>query len=151
LYQTIQQLTKVAEQCKAFGRRLAGADHLLWMNPYHMLRSLIHTLNGFLNFEYIEDTDLSLSKWLKALFPERLESGQPNPTHQSPLHHQIIARLTQATQCMVQQTVRKNSVFSQRDDVLRPFFHEALELVKKVSLQNLSHSRSEPALEQNRQ
>lgn len=143
LFKSIDQLKSVAEMCKTYGWQLAGADHLLWMNPYHMLQSLIKSLNGFVNFEYIEDTDLSLSKWLDELFPERLLDGQPNPTFQSGLHHKIIANLTQATQCMVQQTVRKNDVFTQRDEILRPYFYEALEAVKKVELQNLNLEKEE--------
>jgi hypothetical protein len=147
LYQSVEELKCVAEMCKTFGWQLAGADHLLWMNSYHMLRSLIQSLNGFLTFEYIEETDLSLSKWLDELFPARLTDGQPNPTYQSALHHKIIANLTQATQCMVQQTVKKNEVFAQRDQILRPYFYEALESVKKIELQNLKSSQGEEKLE----
>ncbi|MCP4755386.1 MAG: hypothetical protein GY866_31365 [Proteobacteria bacterium] len=149
IYTSILELENVSKRCKTFARQLAGADHLLWMNPHHMLESLVCSLKGFLDFEYIEDADLSLSKWLDDLFPARLQSDHPNPTYQSGLHHKIIANLTQATQCMVQQTVRKNDVFTQRDEIMRPYIYEALEKVKMVELKNLNDSRVEDLKEQN--
>lgn len=143
LYKSIELLQDVSKRCERYARQLAGADHLLWMNPHYMLESVIHMLYGFLNFEYIEDTDLSLSKWLDELFPKRLNNGQPNPNFQSGLHQKVIANLTQATQCMVQQTVRKKEVFAQRDEILRPFLYETLESVKRISLENLSNNKTE--------
>ena len=143
LYKSIETLKEVSERCASYGKKLAGADHLLWMHPHHLLESVIHMLNGFLNFEYIEDTDLSLSKWLDTLFPERLPDGTPNPNFQSGLHHKVIANLTQASQCMVQQTVKKKEVFAQRDEILRPYFYDALEQVKRTELQNLCALKEE--------
>jgi len=147
VHRSIQQLQEVSDKCKEFGGNLAGADHLLWMIPHHMLESLIHSLNAFLYFEYIPDTDLSLTKWLDNLFPERLSSNHPNPTFQSALHKKVIANLTQATQCMVQQTVRKNQVFEQRDEIMRPYFYEALEKIKLLEMQNLSSNQSDNLIE----
>jgi len=141
--QAIEELKKVSKMCKTFARQLAGSEHLLWMNPHHMLESLIHTLRGYLEFEYIEESDVSLSKWLDELFPERLSDRTPNPTFQSGLHHKIIANLSQATQCMVQETVKKNDAFSQRDEIMRPFFYEVLEKVKIVELQNLNLNKDD--------
>ncbi len=147
IYKSIQALKEVSDLCERYAKQLAGSDHLLWMHPHYLLESVIHMLNGFLNFEYIEETDLSLSKWLDELFPKRLESGQPNPNFQSGLHQKIIANLTQATQCMVQQTVKRKEVFAQRDEILRPYFHEILEQVKRVELANLGSSKEKEALE----
>ncbi len=140
IYKSIELLEDVSKRCKRSAKQLAGADHLLWMHPHYFLESIIHMLKGYLNFEYIQDTDLSLLKWLDELFPPRLESGQPNPNFQSGLHRKIIANLTQATQCMVQQTVRKNDAFAQRDEILRPYIYETLEKVKTIELQNLNAS-----------
>ena len=137
IYKSIQSLEEVSHRCKKYAEQLAGADHLLWMHPHYLLESVIHMLYGFLNFEYIEETDLSLSRWLDDLFPKRLPTGQPNPNYQSGLHKKIIANLTQASQCMVQQTVKRKNVFTQRDEILRPYFHETLEKVKRVELENL--------------
>ncbi|MFH2130330.1 MAG: hypothetical protein ABIK68_08140 [bacterium] len=150
LYKSVKSLKKISKMCKTFGRQLAGADHLLWMIPHHMLESLIHALNQFLDFEYIEETDLALLKWLDDIFPERLSAGQPNPTYQNGLHHKVIANLTQATQCMVQQMVKKKDVFAQRDEVMRPYFQEILEKVKQVALQNLNADK-EPFLKEQQQ
>lgn len=147
-YASVQQLVEVSNKCSSFARRLAGTDHLLWMNPHHMLESLIHSLRSFLEFEYEVDADLSLSKWLNELFPEKLPAGQPNPTFQSALHRKVIANLTQATQCMVQQIVKKKDVFEQRDQILRPYFYEALEKVKMIELQNLNANQQKERKEQ---
>mgnify|MGYP001545392796 CR=1 FL=1 len=149
LYKSIELLTSVSKRCEESARQLAGADHILWMNPHYFLESVIHMLNGFLDFEYIEDTDLSLSRWLDDLFPKRLASGQPNPNYQSGLHQKIIANLTQATQCMVQQTVKRVDVFTQRDEILRPYFFEALESVKRVELENFGANKQEQRKETN--
>lgn len=137
IYKSIELLSAVSQRCVTYAKRLSGANHLLWMHPHCLLESVIHMLRAFLNFEYIEDADLSLSKWLDELFPQRLSDGQPNPNFQSGLHHKIIANLTQATQCMVQQTVKRKDVFAQRDEILRPYFYETLERVKRVELENL--------------
>jgi len=143
LYKSIELLSSVSQRCAKYAKQLAGADHLLWMNPHYLLESVIHMLQGFLNFEFVENSDLSLSKWLDKLFPKRLASGQPNPNFQSRLHQKIIANLTQATQCMVQQTVKRKDVFSQRDEIMRPYFHDILESVKRVELENLSSMKEE--------
>ncbi len=149
LYKSIELLSSVSQRCSKYAKELAGADHLLWMNPHYLLESVIHMLRGFLNFEYIEDTDLALSQWLDELFPKRLSSGQPNPNFQSGLHQKIIANLTQATQCMVQQTVKRKDVFIQRDEILRPYFHDILESVKRIELENLSSTKKENRKETN--
>ena len=141
----------ISKMCRTFGKQLAGADHLLWMVPHQMLLSLTHALNQFLCFEYIQDTDLELLNWLDDIFPERLPDGQPNPTYQNGLHHKVIANLTQATQCMVQQTVRRNDVFSQRDEIMRPYFQEILEKVKQVELQNMNANKKNLLQEQQQQ
>ncbi len=148
IYKSIEALESVSKTCARFAKQLAGANHLLWMNPHYLLESVIHILKGFLNFEYIENTDLSLSKWLDDLFPKRLKSGQPNPNYQSGLHQKIITNLTQATQCMVQQTVKKKDVFAQRDEVMCPYIYEALEQVKRTELSNLSSQKGDEKLEQ---
>jgi len=143
LYESVQQLEKISKMCRTFARQLAGADHLLWMLPHQMLQSLIHALNQFLKFEYIQDTDLELLKWLDDIFPDRLADGTPNPVFQASLHHKVIANLTQATQCMVQQMVRKKDAFAQRDEIMRPYFQEIMEKVTAVELQNLAANREE--------
>ncbi len=148
LYESILTLEKISKMCRTFGKQLAGADHLFWMVPHQMLQSLIHALNQFLRFEYIQDTDLELLNWLDDIFPERLQDGQPNPTYQNGLHHKVIANLTQATQCMVQQTVKKNNVFAQRDEIMRPYFQEIMEKVKQVELQNLNANKEKLQQEQ---
>jgi hypothetical protein len=148
LYESVRTLEKVSDMCRTFGKQLAGSDHLLWMVPYQMLLSLIHSLNQFLRFEYIRDTDLELLKWLDDIFPERLPDGQPNPTYQNGLHQKVIANLTQATQCMVQQTVKKNDVFAQRDEIMRPYIQEIMEKVKQVELQNLNSNQDQLLREQ---
>jgi hypothetical protein len=148
IYKSIELLDEVSKNCETFAKQLAGASHLLWMNPHYFLESVIHILKGFLNFEYIENTDLSLSRWLDDLFPKRLPNGQPNPNYQSGLHHKIIANLTQATQCLVQQTVKRKDVFTQRDQVLCPYIYEALERVKRVELNNLSSQKESAKIEQ---
>lgn len=148
LFESVQTLKKISKSCRTFGKQLAGADHLLWMIPSQMLESMIHALNQFLEFEYIEETDLALSKWLDDIFPERLPDGQPNPTYQNGLHHKVIANLTQATQCMVQQTVKKNDVFAQRDEIMRPYIQEIMEKVKQIELQNLNANKEASLREQ---
>ena len=151
IYKSIQTLEEISRRCERYARQLAGADHLLWMHPRYMLESIIHMFKGVLNFEYIEESDLSLSKWLDELFPKRLSSGQPNPNFQSGLHHKIIAALTQATQCMVQQIVKKKDVFKQRDEILRPYFYEIMEKVKMTGLRNLNASKENSFREQSNQ
>lgn len=148
LYESVQKLEEISKMCRTFGKQLAGADHLLWMVPHQSLQSLIHALNQFLDFEYIAETDLELLNWLDDIFPERLPDGTPNPTFQNGLHHRVIANLTQATQCMVQQTVKKNNVFAQRDEIMRPYFQEIMEKVKLVELQNLNANKKELIQEQ---
>lgn len=150
LYESVIKLQEISKMCRSFGKQLAGAEHLLWMVPHQMLESLIHALNQFLSFEYIQDTDLELMRWLDDIFPERLPDGQPNPTYQNGLHHKVIANLTQATQCMVQQTVRKNDVFAQRDEIMRPYILEIMEKVKQVELQNINVNNAERRQERNR-
>ena len=143
LYKSIQQLKEVSEICRDSAKKLAGSNYLLWATPQLMLDSLINSLNAFLNFEYIEDADLELNSWLNQIFPKRLPDHQPNPIFQSGLHHQVIERLSQATQCLVQHTVRKIDAFGKRDEILRPFIMEALENVKIIELQNLNAGTSE--------
>ena len=130
IYKSISSLNSLSERCLKYANKLAGADHLLWMTPHSMLESMVNTLYGFLNFEYVQDMDLALSKWLKTIFPERLESGQPNPIYHSPLHHKIIGNLSQATNCLVQYTVNKIDTFSKIIDPLCRVFN-ASEVAKK--------------------
>lgn len=148
LYESVRKLEEISATCRVFGKQLAGADHLLWMVPHQMLQSLIHALNQFLDFEYIQETDLELLNWLDDIFPERLADNTPNPTFQNGLHHKVIANLTQATQAMVQQMVKKNDVFAQRDEIMRPYFQEIMEKVKQIELQNLNANRDEMLQEQ---
>lgn len=137
LHQSIRQVKEVAAICETNAKKLAGASYLLWATPKLMLDALTNALNAFLEFEYVEDADLELSNWLNKIFPKRLPDGQPNPIFQSGLHHQVIERLSQATQCLVQHTVRKINSFEKRDEILRPFIMEALENVKMAELQNM--------------
>ena len=88
--------------------------------------------------------------WLDDIFPARLSDGQPNPSFQNGLHHRVIANLTQATQAMVQQMVRKNNVFVQRDEIMRPYIQEIMEKVKQVELQNLNLNKDSLLQEQQR-
>ena len=143
LYKSIQQLKEVSAICRDSAKKLAGSNYLLWATPQLMLDSLINALDAFLNFEYIEDADLELNSWMDQIFPKRLPDNQPNPIFQSGLHHQVIERLSQATQCLVQHTVRKIDSFGKRDEILRPFIMEALENVKIVELQNLNAGTTE--------
>ena len=149
LFKSIELLEAVSQKCATYAKELAGSDHLLWINPHLFLESTIHILRGFLDFEYIEESDLAISKWLDQLFPKRLPSGQPNPNFQSGLHQKIIANLTQASQCMVQQTVKRKDVFTQRDEIMRPYFFEILEKVKRIELENLGANKAQDLKEHN--
>lgn len=137
MYAAIATVKEVADLFASNAARLAGADHLLWMTPQLMLESLLNIMNGYLEFEYIEDSDLELMQWLDRLFPQRLDGHQPNPLYQSSLHHQVIANLSQATQCLVQHTLKKNDPFVGRDEILKSFIVDALESVKQTELTNL--------------
>lgn len=137
LSEGIEILEKVAQKCTENARLLAGADHLLWINPAQMLNALSHALKGFLTFEYQEDSELILNQWIDQLFPGRLPDGEPNPLYQGSLHHRVIANLGQAIQCLVQHSIRHNDAFRQRDDIMRPFIRETLENVKRTELINL--------------
>ncbi|MDH5561230.1 MAG: hypothetical protein OEY59_10305 [Deltaproteobacteria bacterium] len=130
----VENLSKL---CYKFAQKLAGADHILWMAPYNMMEALNHILKGFLDFEYTEDAELCLTSWLDDLFPKRLVDNQPNPYYQSTLYHQIVANLSQATQCLVQETIKQNNAFEQRDNIVRPFIQETLEAVKLAKLTEL--------------
>ena len=44
---------------------------------------------------------------------------------------------------MVQQTVKRKDVFTQRDEILRPYFYDALEKVKRMELENLGSLKDE--------
>lgn len=147
LSQSVDQLKEISQLFKDNAKKLAGSKYLLWSTPQAMLESLINALNAFLNFEYIEDADLELGVWLEKIFPKRLPDHQPNPIFQSGLHHQVIERLSQATQCLVQYTVYKVDSFTKRDEILRPFIMEALENVKHIELQNLNANASKEVQE----
>ena len=140
---SIRQLKEVSLRCRSNGKRLAGAHHILWMNAHMMLESITHVLDGFLSFEYMDDMELSMNNWLESLFPFRFEGGDPNPMYQSELHHQIIARLSQATQCLVQYQVRKVESFQQRDEIIIPFLKDVMEQVKRTSLQNIQVTQTD--------
>lgn len=133
----IRQIESVSARMRSNGKRLAGSHHLLWMNAHLMLESILVVLEAFLDFERIEDIDLAMNHWLDRLFPARLKGGDPNLLHQSPLHHQVIARMAQATQCMLNHVVRKEDSFGQRDEIIIPFIKDVLEQVKRTSLQNI--------------
>lgn len=138
LCNSVVVLQEITDMCYSNANQLAGADHVLWMKPYNMLRSLIEVLNGFVNFEYTKETDLNLSKWLDQLFPARLSSNEPNLLYQSPLHHNITARLSQATQCLVMEVAKGVDAFVQRDSIMRPFIHDTLMKTMQESLKNLN-------------
>jgi len=138
LCNSVTILKEVSQMCYDNAKKLAGADHILWMKPFNMLESLIEVLNGFVNFEYTKDSDLNLSKWLNVLFPARLASNEPNLLSQSPLHHKIIARLSQATQCLVMYTTKGEDSFAQRDSIMRPFIHDILMSTMQISLKNMN-------------
>lgn len=137
LYETIETLKGVSERCLENARALAGAGHLLWIHPHQRLESLIISLEGFIHFEHMENPELSLNSWVDTLFPSTLKNGDPNPNWHSTLHHNVIANLSQATQCLVQHTIHHIDSFTQRDSIVRPFILEILEKVKRAELVNL--------------
>ena len=148
IFECIKILEDVSLTCLRNAKRLAGADYLLWATPHVMLKSLICVLNGFLNFEYIPNEDLSIISWLEALFPKRLSSNDPNPMHESNLHHRVIARMGQATQCLVEHRVKRTDAFAQRDKIIKAHIFAKLEKIKMIRLKNL-HSERESDLFEN--
>ena len=151
IFESIDNLQTLSNDCLTFAKQLAGKDYLLWINPHIMLESLIQSLNGFLNFEYIEDADLSLTNWLETLFPVHLKDKQPNPMFESGLHHQIIANLSQATQCLVQHTVKRTDAFAKRDMILKGYLVEHLEKIKIMSLKNINENLNKDVKEHSTQ
>lgn len=151
IFDSIKNLQTLSKDCRRFAKQLAGKDYLMWINPHIMLESLIQSLNGFLNFEYIEDADLSLTNWLETLFPIRLIDDQPNPMYESGLHHRIIANLSQATQCLVQHTVNRTDAFAKRDIILKGYLADQLEKIKIISLKNINDNISQDVKEQSTQ
>ncbi|PCI27534.1 MAG: hypothetical protein COB67_08310 [SAR324 cluster bacterium] len=141
LAEGIALLEDISQRCQENAKALAGAHHLLWIQAHQMLQSLIHALNGFLHYDYQQDAELQLNNWVDYLFTKTLENGEPNPTYHGPLHHRVIANLAQATQCLVQHTIRHNDAFTQRDNIMRPFISQTLEKVKRMELTNLKMSQ----------
>ena len=141
LFESIEAIREVSQTCLHNAKRLSGAYYLLWINPHIMLESLICSLNGFLHFEYIPGEDLSLMDWLQTLFPKRLPDASINPMCESPLHHKIIASLSQATQCLVEHTVNRTDAFAQRDAILKRHIVDKLEKIKMIQLQNLQSEK----------
>jgi len=115
-------------------KKVAGAHHLLWMNAVTELQSMSEMFVAFVDYKGGENVEASLSPWLDSLFPARLSDGTPNPLFQSELHHQVIVRMTQATQMMVQHVLKKLPVFQQRDEVMVPFVLDRLEAIKRTCL-----------------
>ena len=139
----VRGMKDVSDRCQRNARQLPGAHHLLWINAHILVESFTNAIESFLEFEYLDNIELSLHHWLDSLFPQRMIANLPNPLHQSPTHHGIIANLTQATQCMVQYVSHGNDAFEQRDEIIVPHFIEALERVKRISLKNISALKQE--------
>ncbi len=139
----LRTMEEVSARCNRNARQLAGAHHLLWGNAHHLLEGCLQALRSFLEFEQLENLELSLSHWLDQLFPKKLNRNLPNPLYMSSTHQEVIARLTQATQCMVQLIAYGNDAFAQRDQILIPHFIDALERVKKLSLKNIQALKEE--------
>ncbi len=134
----VRGMKEVSNRCERNARQLPGAHHLLWINAHILVESFTNAFESFLEFEYLDNIELSLHHWLDTLFPQRMIANLPNPLHQSPTHHGIIANLTQATQCMVQYVAHGNQAFDQRDEIIVPHVLEALERVKRISLKNIT-------------
>lgn len=130
-------LRDVAERFAKNAKSVAGGHHLMWANGATELFALCAFLDGFLDFEHHENLESSLSAWLDHLFPARLESGTPNPLHHSELHHQVIERMTQASQLMVNYLLKKDNSFEQRDQIMVPFVLERLEEIKRTAMPSL--------------
>ena len=133
----VRGMKEVSARCQRNARQLAGAHHVLWINAYVLMESFTNAFESFLEFEHLDNLEISLNHWLDTLFPARMKDNVPNPMHQSATHHNIIANLTQATQCMVQEVAHGNDAFTQRDNIIVPHFIEALERVKGISLRNI--------------
>lgn len=140
LHNSIERLQTVSDLCKRIAHKTAGSDHVMWINPHLELESLIHTLKGFLHGQYRLEPELTLDDWVDTLFPEDMDIGLPNPNRHGPLHHRIIARLAQATQCMVLHTVKGQNSFEQRDELIAGFIEQELEAAKIMELAEASNS-----------
>ena len=141
----LRSLHTVSERCNRNARQLAGGHHLLWINAHILLEGFIQALDSFLEFEKLDNLELSLNHWLDLIFPARMKNRLPNRLYMSSTHQEVIARFTQATQCMVQTIVHGKNAFAHRDQIIIPHILEAMERVKRLSLQNIS------ALQQSRQ
>ncbi|MDT8446745.1 MAG: hypothetical protein RRB13_07600 [bacterium] len=127
-------LDDIADRFAGHARRQAGGHHLMWINAATELRALTALLKGFLDFEHHENLESSLSQWIDGLFPNRLADGTPNPLFQSELHHEVVQKMTQATQVLVNFLLRKDDSFTRRDEIMVPFVLEKLEAIKRTCL-----------------
>ncbi|MGK0288908.1 MAG: hypothetical protein ACI86H_000329 [bacterium] len=141
MQKSIARLEKVVTQCMDGAKKLAGAEHLLWANAGTEIKSLIGALKGFLYCEYSKEPELVLDQWLDTVFPRTLEDGEYNSHWNGPLHHTITSRLSMASQCLVLHVIKHENSFEKRDQVMRQFIRESLELEKKRTL--LENSRKE--------
>ncbi|OGG94740.1 MAG: hypothetical protein A2527_05955 [Candidatus Lambdaproteobacteria bacterium RIFOXYD2_FULL_50_16] len=140
LTKTKNLLTEISGRFSKAAKKLAGGQHLLFMTPATELEAMAAFLEGFITYNRAEDLQSGLSKWIDGLFPARTASGQPNPLFQSRLHHQVVERMSQATQCLLQFVLRKDlSVFEKRDQIIVPFITQRLEALKRLSLIEISH------------
>ena len=133
----IRSMRETSARCLRNARQLPGAHHLLWIHAHIELESYLQTLDSFLDFEHLENLELSLTHWLSILFPQRVGDNLPSALYMSATHQEVMARLTQASQCMVEYVVRKKDAFTHRDEIIIPHLIESLEKVKKVSMQNI--------------
>lgn len=139
-------LLEVSQKMQDFAKQLAGGHHLLMMSPAIELEALCDFMEGFIDFDSTDNLEHSLSLWMQGLFPARTRSGQPNPLFHSELHHQVINRMGQATQCLVQYVLKKDlEAFEKRDQIIIPFITERLEELKRGSLIGLRDERPEQA------
>ncbi len=148
IFSCLSVFEEMRQTCLRNEKRLSGADHLLWATPRIMIESLICAFTGILEFEYVPDEELSIDEWLENLFPKRLPDNNPNPMHESGLHHKIVGKLAQATQCLVEHQVKRTDAFVRRDNIVKPHIISKLEEMKMVRLKNLQ-SEKESDLQEN--
>jgi len=134
LTKVISVLGEVISHFKDNAKKVAGAHHLLWANSVTELQAMSELFSQFIEFDGADTFESNLSPWMKSLFPARLSDGTPNPLFESELHHEVVHRMTQATELMMQHVLKKLPVFDQRDDIMVSFVLERLESIKRTSL-----------------
>lgn len=136
----IERLKEITTYCMIFPKHFSGSRYLLWMNAINELNSLNTSLSAFLECKYHEQTELILNEWVENIFPTNLLDGSVNPLKNSSFHLQVVRKMTQATNFLVEYVCKKRDSFKERDMVMHPFLKESL---NSVMIQHIQENEVE--------